>query len=80
MLKVVSSTSTKMGVAPSRETTSAEEKKVKSGTNTASPGPMPQAFNARVRASVPLAQVRQCFTPTYWASSFSNCFTSGPMM
>lgn len=38
---VSSSTSTKTSVAPSRLTTSADEKKVKSGTKTASPGPIP---------------------------------------
>ena len=43
MLKVSSRTSTKMGVAPSQAGHSAEEKNVKSDTNTASPGPTPQA-------------------------------------
>lgn len=73
-------TSTKTGVAPSNETTSAEEKKVKSGTKTASPSPTPHALRARVRASVPLAQVRQCFTPTYSASWASSSLTWGPMI
>ena len=36
---------------------------VKEGTNTASPGPMPQAISTRERASVPLAQVMQCLRP-----------------
>ena len=64
MLKVSASTSTNTGVAPSKETISAEAKKVKSGTNTASPGPMPHTFSANDKASVPLAQVTQWLTPT----------------
>ena len=44
--------------------TSAEAKKVKAGTKTASPGFTSQAFKANNRASVPLLQAMQCFTPT----------------
>ena len=68
MLNVSSSTSTNMGVAPSKATTSADAKNVKSGTNTASPSLTSQAIKARVRASVPLAHDMQCFTPTYSAN------------
>ena len=71
MLKVSSSTSTKTGVAPRIATTSPDEKNVKSGTNTASPSPIPQAISASSSASVPFPQVTQCFTPTY-AASFSS--------
>ena len=46
------------------ETTSPEAKNVKSGTNTASPGPMPHAIMHSSSASVPLPQVMQCFRPT----------------
>ncbi len=50
-------------------------KKVKSGTKTASPGPMSQTIRARVRASVPLAQVMQCFVPVYAARAVSSSLT-----
>ena len=80
MLNVSSSISIKTGVAPSKETTSADAKKVKSGTNTASPAPMPQALRARVSASVPLAQDIQCLTPTYSAKEASNSFTALPII
>ncbi len=53
--------STNTGVAPSHGTTSAVAAKVKLGTNTASPGRMPQAISGRTSASVPLAQPRACF-------------------
>ena len=65
-------------MAPSEAGHSPLEKNVKSGTKTASPSPIPQTFKARVIASVPFAQVTQCFTPTYSANWFSNSFTSGP--
>ncbi len=80
ILNVSPSTSTKTGVAPSSEMTSAEEKKVKSGTNTASPAPMFHTFRARVSASVPLPHEMQCFTPTYSASPASSSFTGRPMI
>ena len=80
ILNVSRSTSTKTGVAPSSEITSAEEKKVKSGTNTASPAPMFHTFRARVSASVPLPHEMQYFTPTYSASSFSSSFTGLPII
>lgn len=54
-----------MGVAPSIETTSAVAKKVKSGTKQASPAFKSHVFKANVNASVPFAQLIQCFTPTY---------------
>ena len=80
ILKVSRSTSTNTGVAPAWDTISPEEKNVKSGTNTASPSLIPQAIIAIVSASVPLAQVTQCFTPTYSASSFSKSFTCCPLI
>ena len=51
---------------------------MKSGTNTASPGPTPQAMSISARASVPLPQVTQCFTPTYRASRSSSALTFAP--
>ena len=69
-----------MHVQPKKAGLSPVEKNVKSGTNTASPSPIPHALRARVIASVPFAQVMQCFTPTYSASSFSRLGTAGPEM
>ena len=45
--------STKTGVAPTRETAPAVAKKVKGGTRTSSPGPIPRAIKERIRASDP---------------------------
>lgn len=55
-------------------------KKVKSGTNTASPTPISHAIRASCKASVPLAQAMQCFTPTNSESRSSNCVTCGPLI
>ena len=76
ILYVLSFTFTNIGVAPTADTISPDEKKVKSGTYTASPGPIPQAINANCNASVPLAHDTHSATPTYSANSFSNCCTS----
>ncbi len=54
VLKVAGSRSTKTGLAPRRETTPAVAKKVKVGTITSSPAPMPSAMRATNWASVPL--------------------------
>ena len=56
-VKVSGRTSTKTGEAPTRGMTSAVAAKVKLGTKTASPRPIPQAISGSARASVPLAQV-----------------------
>ncbi len=78
MLNVASSTSTNIGVAPLKETISPVEKKVKSGTKTASPSFISQAIIRSVMASVPFAQVIQCLTPTYSANLCSRVFTPFP--
>ena len=80
MLKLSSSTSTNTGVAPSQATTSAVATKVNAGTKTASPGFRPQAISTSASASVPLAQLTQCFAPQNSASCASSSRTSGPMM
>ena len=80
MLKVWGSMSTKMGVAPSSAGSSAVAKKVKGGTKTASPGPMPQAMSGMSSASVPEAQVMQCRAPVKAHRAASSSATSGPMM
>ena len=59
--------------------TSAEAKKVKLGTNTASPGCTPKAFKASSRASVPLLQAMQCLAPTYSANAVSISLIFGPI-
>ena len=61
-LKVAGSRSMKTGLAPTRETTPAVAKKVKLGTITSSPAPMPRAMRAASCASVPLDM------PTAWAA------------
>ena len=62
----------KTGGAPRRATTSAVETKVKLGTKTASPRPIPHAISGRARASVPLAQPRACLARPKAARSASN--------
>jgi hypothetical protein len=64
ILKVIGSTSTNIGVAPTKDTTSAVAKKVKSGTKTASPLPIFHAVSTNDKASVPFAHEIQCLTPT----------------
>ena len=70
--------STKIGVAPSKTTHSAEATNVNEETKTASPGLTSQAIRASVRASVPEAFVAQYFVPEYWASFSSSSLVSGP--
>ena len=77
-LKVVSSTSIKIGTAPSNGITSAEEANVKDGTITPSPGCSFSPNNASNNASVPLEQQRTCFELENLLSSFSSSLTSGP--
>ncbi len=72
------STSTKIGLAPLKETISPVEKNVKSGTKTASPSLIFHAIITSVIASVPFAQVIQCLTPTYSANLCSRVLTSSP--
>src|SRR5471032_3710972 len=80
ILNVASSTSTNIGVAPTKATTSAVAQNVNDGQITASPGPMPLARKANTKASVPLAQVTACLAPQKEASSASKARTSGPRM
>ena len=63
ILNVYGLISQNTGVAPVKLTTSAVAKKVKPGTNTASPSWMPQAISGISRASVPLETVTQYFRP-----------------
>ena len=51
------------GLAPNRHTALAVAKKVKLGTITSSPGPMPSAMSASSNASLPEAQPIACSTP-----------------
>ena len=55
MVKVSGSTSTNTGRAPFRRMASPVAMKVLETVTTSSSGPTPNAFRARVRASVPLA-------------------------
>ena len=80
ILKQIGQESTKTGVAPVRATQPAVAKKVKVGTRTSSPGPMPRAISANKMASVPEEQPMPCFASTMAAHSFSKASTSGPMM
>ena len=77
-MQLSSVTSTKTGVAPTSATTPAVAGKVKPGTKTASPGPIPSAISAIWRASVPLAQVTAWATPARAASAVSSSATAGP--
>ena len=77
-LKVSGRTSTKTGVAPASTATSTVATKVKAGTNTASPVPMPSAIRASNSASVPLAQVMQCRAPQKAASCALELGNLGP--
>ena len=78
IVKVSGSISVNTGAAPSTEAAPAVAANVKSGTMMASPGPIPQAIIASIRASEPLAHVTQCFRPTYPASLSSSSSTSRP--
>ena len=80
MLKVPGNTSANTGVIPSSATTSTVATKVKEQVISSSPAFRPSAIIAICKASVPLAQPMVCFTPRYALSSFSNSFTSGPLM
>ncbi len=80
MLKSAACTSTKTGVAPTSATASAVAVKVKSGTMTALPGPMPLAIRASWMASVPLPQLIAKRAPQKAASFAAKEATSGPEM
>src|SRR3984885_7396014 len=80
ILKVASSTSTNIGLAPTSATASPVAQKVKDGHSTASPRPTPLAISTMTSASVPLAQVTTCLAPQKAASAASSAVTSGPLM
>src|SRR5271166_5045503 len=54
--------------------------KLKGVVMTSSPGPIPAAMRARMRASVPEAHPMAYLAPSFVAISSSNCCTSGPRM
>ena len=67
------------GVAPASTTTSAVATKVKAGTNTASPGPMPSAISAKQQSVGAVgARRRSACAPQNAASCRSSSATSGP--
>ncbi len=78
MSRCSSSTSTRTGTAPMRETASAVAMNVLAGRITSPPGPTPTARSASSSASVPLATPMQCADPTNAAYSSSNRLTAGP--
>ena len=80
ILKLHPLISVKIGVAPSRETTSAVETNVNETVITASPGPIPLAINGNNKASVPEEHEIACFTFTYSANLDSSSLISGPMI
>jgi hypothetical protein len=77
---VPGSTSQKTGVAPVCRTPRTEAMNVWAGTITSSPGPMPAAFIAMVRAAVPEATPTHSATPHTAANSTSKRSTSSPRM
>src|SRR5450755_1650967 len=76
--RVRGSTSTKIGLAPTRTMALAEEKKLNGVVITASPGPTPAASRAKQRASVPEEQPTATAASVKDAISFSKASTSGP--
>ena len=72
------SMSTKTGVAPARATALAVAAKVKDGTITSSPAPMPSAIRAMCRADVPELTATHSRPPTTAANSCSKAATCGP--
>jgi hypothetical protein len=79
-ISVWSSTSTKIGVAPTRDTQPAVAKKENVGVITSSPGPTPSAISATSSASVPDETAMAKRAPIALASSASSPSTSGPIM
>ena len=66
------------GVAPVIATALAVAAKVKDGTTTSSPGPMPAASSPRCSALVPELTATQVWPPTMAANSSSKAATSCP--
>ena len=79
-LNVFGSISTNTGRAPSRDTVPPVAKKVRVGTITSSPGPVPIAINAQRSASVPLLTATACATSKRAHRVSSSCETAGPPM
>src|SRR5690606_24795697 len=82
MLNVSSSTSTMTGLAPRYRTTSAVAVKVYDGTMTSSPGPTPNASNAKCKPEVAelTAIVWISLPPKKSAKSASNFLVLGPVV
>ena len=78
MLYVTGSMSTKTGLAPVRATLFAVAAKVKDGTITSSPGPMPRESNARCNAEVPEFTATQFLPSTNSENLASKLATCGP--
>src|SRR3989338_9640326 len=78
MVKVSGATSTSTGAPPQKRTQLAEAVKVRVGTMTSSPGPMPAAKQAAWRAAVPLETAVAYLAPTFWAIFDSNDSIVGP--
>ena len=70
--------STNTGSAPQWITAAAVATKVRDGTSTSSPGPMPSAFSARNSAVVPLETATASRVPAKRANSFSNASVRAP--
>ena len=76
--KVLGLTSIKIGMAPSKGITSADEANVNAGTITPSPGLSFKPSKANNNASVPLEQHKTYLELEKILNCFSNSFTSGP--
>ena len=78
MQKVIGSISTNTGVAPVRATEFAVAAKVKEGTITSSPLPIPSESNAICKAEVPELTATHSRSSTNLENSFSKLLTSEP--
>ena len=73
------STSANTGTAPAVTIEDAEARKVRGVVMTSSPGPMPSAFSATSRATVPLASATAWVVPAHSAKRFSNVRPRSPV-
>src|SRR5437867_5435276 len=73
-------TSAKTGIPPWYSTALADAAKVRAGTMTSSPGPIPAANTAAWRAAVPELTATACAAPTAAATARSNSATRGPVV
>ena len=78
MLYVTGSMSTNTGFAPANATLFAVAAKVKDGTITSSPGPIPRESKARCRAEVPEFTATQFLPLTNSENLVSKLATCGP--